>query len=152
MEASMTVVVLRAAGPRDRPPGRRRTVLRLRTSTVEHFVRPRPPAVPPDAASVVIHADSREVWSGERVVPFTRIEFDLLLFLASHPRRVFTREQLLERVWGFGRGGVRTVDVHIRRLRAKLTERPVVTTVRGVGYRLADDADLRVVRLGSARP
>jgi len=81
------------------------------------------------------------------VVPFTRIEFDLLMFLATHPRQVFTREQLLHHVWGFSRGGLRTVDVHIRRLRAKLPDRPLVVTVRGVGYRLADEADVRVVHL-----
>jgi DNA-binding response OmpR family regulator len=50
-------------------------------------------------------------------------------------------------VWGFAHRGHRTVDVHIRRLRAKLGDREVATTVRGVGYRLADGANLRVVRL-----
>lgn len=92
----------------------------------------------PDELVRILH-DSREVWlCGERVA-LTRVEYDLLLFLALHPRRVFTRNQLLESVWGFTHGGPRTVDVHIRRLRAKLGSSRV-TTVRGFGYRLADDA------------
>ena len=79
-----------------------------------------------------------------RPVAFTRVEFDLLLFLGRHPRRVFTRGQLLQTVWGLSHAGERTVDVHIRRLRAKLGAVPLITTVRGVGYRLADDASLAV--------
>jgi DNA-binding response OmpR family regulator len=114
---------------------------------VEDFVHLQPPAPAVDPSLVVILAYAREVRLGERSIPFTRIEFDLLMFLASHPRQVFTRDQLLERVWGFSRGGPRTVDVHVRRLRAKLPDRPLVLTVRGVGYRLADDANVRVVRL-----
>lgn len=79
-------------------------------------------------------------------VPFTRLEFDLLVFLARHPRRVFTRLQLLTNVWGYEHAVARTVDVHVRRLRAKVGDRiPLVTTVHGVGYRLADDAPVRVV-------
>jgi len=68
-------------------------------------------------------------------------EFDLLAFLAQHPGQVFTREQLLQRVWGYDFfGGSRTVDVHMRWLREKLEERPSeprhLITVRGVGYKL----------------
>jgi DNA-binding response OmpR family regulator len=87
---------------------------------------------------------------GSRAIAFTRLEFDLLRFLAEHPRQVFTREQLLLQVWGFAHGGGRTVDVHIRRLRAKLDDRELMTTVRGVGYRLAEGANLRVIRLVAA--
>jgi two-component system, OmpR family, response regulator MtrA len=143
----MTIVTLPVRRLHDRPPNRRRWVLRARTSTVEEFVHLQPPATPSDPSSVVILTSSREVRLGARSIPFTRIEFDLLTFLASHPRQVFTRDQLLERVWGFSRGGPRTVDVHVRRLRAKLPDRPLVLTLRGVGYRLADDANVRVVQL-----
>lgn len=69
----------------------------------------------------------------------TFMEYELLRFLASHPGKVFTRETLLSRVWGYEYyGGARTVDVHIRRLRAKLGDRHahLIETVRSVGYRL----------------
>jgi DNA-binding response OmpR family regulator len=68
----------------------------------------------------------------------TYMEYELLKFLAQHPGKVFTRETLLSRVWGYEYyGGARTVDVHIRRLRAKLGEEhaSLIATVRSVGYR-----------------
>jgi DNA-binding response OmpR family regulator len=70
-------------------------------------------------------------------------EFQLLHFLATHPSRVFTREQLLSEVWGYDYfGGTRTVDVHVRRLRAKLGDQEhVIGTVRNVGYRFNVDED-----------
>ena len=73
-----------------------------------------------------------------RVLDLTYMEYELLRFLASHPTKVFTRETLLSRVWGYEYyGGARTVDVHIRRLRAKLgeTHAQLIQTVRSVGYR-----------------
>lgn len=75
--------------------------------------------------------------SGEPI-DLTYMEYELLKFLASHPGKVFTRETLLSRVWGYEYyGGARTVDVHIRRLRAKLGEEHagLIQTVRSVGYR-----------------
>ncbi len=70
-------------------------------------------------------------------------EFQLLHFLATHPTRVFTREQLLSEVWGYDYfGGTRTVDVHVRRLRAKLGDLDhLIGTVRNVGYRFNVDDD-----------
>ncbi len=68
----------------------------------------------------------------------TYMEYELLKFFATHPAKVFTREQLLSRVWGYEYyGGARTVDVHVRRLRAKLGEEHanLIQTVRSVGYR-----------------
>jgi len=65
-------------------------------------------------------------------------EFELLKFLAQHPKRVFTRSQLLQEVWGYDYfGGTRTVDVHVRRLRAKLgsENEALIGTVRNVGYK-----------------
>jgi len=75
----------------------------------------------------------------------SRLEFDLLLFLARHPRQVFSRSQLLTQVWGHTHTTNRTVDVHVSRLRTKLDDPDVVTTVYGLGYRLADDAAVTVV-------
>ncbi|GGM40542.1 hypothetical protein GCM10011608_26660 [Micromonospora sonchi] len=92
-----------------------------------------------DPSVVRILTGPRVVRQGDRAVPLTRIEYDLLLFLAERPRRVFTRMQLLDSVWGYSHAVARTVDVHVRRLRAKL-DTPLLTTVHGVGYRLADEA------------
>ena len=75
---------------------------------------------------------------GGRPLDLTFKEFELLKFLAQHPGRVFTREQLLQEVWGYDYfGGTRTVDVHVRRLRAKLgpENEVLIGTVRNVGYR-----------------
>ncbi|WP_284043700.1 winged helix-turn-helix domain-containing protein [Actinoplanes sp. M2I2] len=84
---------------------------------------------------------TRQVIVDGAPLPLTRLEFDLLLFLAERPRRVFTRAQLLTGVWGYDHTGERTVDVHVRRLRLKLGgTAPLITTVYGVGYRLSDDA------------
>jgi two-component system, OmpR family, response regulator len=89
---------------------------------------------------------TRQVVVDDQELPLTRLEFDLLLFLADHPRRVFTRAQLLAGVWGYEHTGERTVDVHVRRLRVKLgSQVSLITTVYGVGYRLADDARIIVV-------
>jgi DNA-binding response OmpR family regulator len=73
-----------------------------------------------------------------RALDLTYKEFELLKFLAQHPGRVFTRQQLLQEVWGYDYfGGTRTVDVHVRRLRAKLgpENEHLIGTVRNVGYR-----------------
>ena len=75
---------------------------------------------------------------GGRPLDLTFKEFELLKFLAQHPGRVFTRQQLLQEVWGYDYfGGTRTVDVHVRRLRAKLgpENESLIGTVRNVGYR-----------------
>ena len=97
----------------------------------------------PDALSVrdlVVEPESYRATLRGTPVELTYMEFELLKFLMSHPGRVFTRETLLSRVWGYEYyGGVRTVDVHIRRLRAKLGEDHArfIETVRGVGYRFS---------------
>jgi two-component system response regulator ResD len=87
-----------------------------------------------------IQADIRKVLVNGEELEVTPREFDLLYYLAQNPRRVFTRDQLLAAVWGYDYlGDQRTVDVHIRRLRAKLT--PLIceylTTVWGVGYQFS---------------
>lgn len=99
----------------------------------------------PDGAPppLVIRHDQRIAELRGRVMTLTRREYDLLHYLVSHPRRVFSRPQLLRTVWGYEfDGGTRTIDVHIRRLRIKLGETgPQISTVRGVGYRF-DDPEL----------
>ncbi|QOC92411.1 winged helix-turn-helix domain-containing protein [Micromonospora craniellae] len=101
----------------------------------------------PTIPTLHILASSRSVLRDGDPLPLTRLEFDLLLHLVAHPRRVFTRLQLLNAVWGYEHAGVRTVDVHVRRLRGKVgVDVPLVTTVYGVGYRLADDARVTLDR------
>ena len=89
------------------------------------------------SSGVVIDEASYSVKVNERTLDLTFKEFELLRFLAQHPNRVFTREQLLSEVWGYDYfGGTRTVDVHVRRLRAKLGDmEQLIGTVRNVGYR-----------------
>jgi DNA-binding winged helix-turn-helix (wHTH) protein len=101
-------------------------------------------ASPPVTAPLRLFPASRIAALDGTPVQLTRREFDMLLHMARHPGRVFTRQQLSLAVWqeDFMRGE-RTIDVHIHRLRLKLAGRgPTITTVRGVGYRL--DAAHRV--------
>jgi DNA-binding response OmpR family regulator len=88
-------------------------------------------------SGVVIDEASYSAKVQGRPLDLTYKEFELLRFLATHPSRVFTREQLLSEVWGYDYfGGTRTVDVHVRRLRAKLGDlESLIGTVRNVGYR-----------------
>ncbi len=91
---------------------------------------------------LVVHLDRYEVWVGGREVTLTFKEFELLRLLATNAGRVYTREVLLDRIWGYDYfGGTRTVDVHVRRLRSKLEDanHTFIETVRNVGYRFAGD-------------
>ncbi|WP_138442181.1 winged helix-turn-helix transcriptional regulator [Sinomonas susongensis] len=91
------------------------------------------------AAGVVIDEASYTARVNGEALNLTFKEFELLKYLAQHPGRVFTRQQLLTEVWGYDYyGGTRTVDVHVRRLRAKLgpDHEGLIGTVRNVGYRL----------------
>jgi two-component system alkaline phosphatase synthesis response regulator PhoP len=90
--------------------------------------------------SLLIDPEKHEVWRHDRLVPLTPREFALFYTLACHPGRVFTREELLQRVWGYDFDGIdRVVDVHIGTLRRKLDNKsshtPYIQTVRGVGYK-----------------
>jgi DNA-binding response OmpR family regulator len=90
---------------------------------------------------VVLDGGSREVTKAAETVSLTAKEFDLLWFLASHPRHVFSRDQLMARVWGYDTVvDTGTVTVHVRRLREKIESDPArpahLQTVWGVGYRL----------------
>jgi DNA-binding response OmpR family regulator len=87
---------------------------------------------------LVLNLETYQAAMAGNPIDLTYMEYELLKFLVSHPGRVFTRETLLSRVWGYEYyGGARTVDVHIRRLRAKLGEEhaSLIQTVRSVGYR-----------------
>jgi two-component system, OmpR family, response regulator len=86
-----------------------------------------------------INKDTREVFlNGQPITNLTPKEFDLLYYFAGHPKQVFSREQLLDHVWGYEfYGDERTVDVHIKRLRKKVgtSNQPFFHTVWGVGYK-----------------
>lgn len=90
--------------------------------------------------SLEINAEGREVFRDGRLLNLTPKEFELLVLLASNPRRVFGRETLLEKVWGYDYAGeTRTVDVHVQRLRQKIESNPrepkYLLTVRNIGYK-----------------
>ena len=117
-EASEAEVRLRAALIRNR-----------RGDTGEAVVRLGP---------VAINVETYQVTVGGRPLDLTYKEFELLRHFAQHPGRAFSRARLLQEVWGYDfYGGTRTVDVHVRRLRAKLgpEHEHLIETVRGVGYR-----------------
>lgn len=112
-------------------------VARIRT-------RMRPPVVPENTVQrigdLVVDIAGHEVRRGDEVIALTPLEFELLVALASKPQQVFSREELLEQVWGYHyKADTRLVNVHVQRLRAKVELDPenpkIVTTVRGVGYR-----------------
>ncbi|QWS34221.1 MtrAB system response regulator MtrA [Curtobacterium aetherium] len=89
---------------------------------------------------LVVDVPGHEVRRGDTPIALTPLEFDLLRALAEKPSQVFTREMLLEQVWGYHyKADTRLVNVHVQRLRAKIEHDPdnprIVTTVRGVGYR-----------------
>ncbi|HMM82900.1 MAG TPA: MtrAB system response regulator MtrA [Terrimesophilobacter sp.] len=89
---------------------------------------------------LTVDVAGHEVCRGETRINLTPLEFELLLALASRPQQVFTREMLLEQVWGYHyKADTRLVNVHVQRLRAKIEDDPdnpkIVMTVRGVGYR-----------------
>lgn len=115
------------------------------TLRIRAILKRRAPSQIPVASDALraghIQADlkSREVLIAGEQVALTALEFDLLSFLMRHPNHAFSREALLERVWGYQFGDTSTVTVHIRRLREKIESDPVaprhLVTVWGVGYR-----------------
>ena len=91
-----------------------------------------------ECGPLVLNLETYQAVIDSTPLDLTYMEYELLKFLATHPGRVFTRETLLFRVWGYEYyGGARTVDVHVRRLRSKLGEEHagLIQTVRSVGYR-----------------
>jgi DNA-binding response OmpR family regulator len=94
-----------------------------------------------DFGDVQLERETREAWKAGRELKLTAKEFDLLWFLASHPRRVFSRDQLMAGVWDYSAAlDTGTVTVHVRRLREKVEDDPSsprhLQTIWGVGYRL----------------
>lgn len=93
-------------------------------------------------ADLTLNRSTREVHRGDRLIELTAKEFDLLEYLLAHPRQVLSRNQILEKVWGYDfMGDSNIIEVYIRYLRLKLeanNEKRLVQTVRGVGYVLRE--------------
>jgi DNA-binding response OmpR family regulator len=126
-------VLLSSAGPAEVEARLRLTVARVSGGIAGG------PADQVSAGDLVIDPHTYSARLKGRSLDLTYKEFELLKFLAQHPGRVFSRDQLLREVWGFDYfGGHRTVDVHVRRLRAKLGSEyeSMIGTVRQVGYKL----------------
>ncbi len=131
-------VVLDTAGPAEVEAR-----LRVATGRARSLLGAAPEAGPLDTGDLQIDEDAYTARFRGRSLDLTYKEFELLKHLARHPGRVFTRAQLLQEVWGYDYfGGTRTVDVHVRRLRAKLgrDNEALIGTVRNVGYRFVPDA------------
>ena len=158
----MDDVLLCTAGPAEVEARLRLAIGRLAASrdpndSEAHLIR---------SGEVVVDDSTYTAKLGGRPLDLTFKEFELLKFLAQHPGRVFTRQQLVQEVWGYDYfGGTRTVDVHVRRLRAKLGtgNEILIGTVRNVGYRfvlppaekkgaLPVDEDANVVRKTESQP
>ena len=130
----MDDVVLCTCGPAELEARIKLAIGRLRavhdsTDPEAHVIR---------SGEVVVDDATYTARVGQRALDLTFKEFELLKFLAQHPGRVFSRQLLLQEVWGYDYfGGTRTVDVHVRRLRAKLgpEHETLIGTVRNVGYR-----------------
>ncbi len=133
-EWSIDDVLLATAGPAEIDARIRLAIARGEASAEPSRVQ---------TSGITIDEQSYAAKANGRPLDLTYKEFQLLHFLAAHPSRVFTREQLLTEVWGFDYfGGTRTVDVHVRRLRAKLGDQEhVIGTVRNVGYRFNADEE-----------
>jgi DNA-binding response OmpR family regulator len=132
-------VVLHTCGPAELEARIRLSIGRLAARTDgdpsdAHVIR---------SGEVVVDDATYTAHVGARSLDLTFKEFELLKYLAQHPGRVFSRDQLLQEVWGYDYfGGTRTVDVHVRRLRAKLgpEHETLIGTVRNVGYRFVPQA------------
>ncbi|MCZ4067885.1 response regulator transcription factor [Microbacterium sp. H37-C3] len=121
-------VILATAGPAEIDARIRLAIGRVSKDAVSSRIQTSGITIDESSYSAKVHG---------RPLDLTYKEFQLLHFFATHPSRVFTREQLLSEVWGYDYfGGTRTVDVHVRRLRAKLGDlEQLIGTVRNVGYR-----------------
>ncbi len=131
-------VILSTAGPAELEARLRLTVGRLAKDDADEL---------PDVirnGDLTVDEASYTVKLRGRPLDLTYKEFELLKYLVQHPGRVFTRAQLLQEVWGYDYfGGTRTVDVHVRRLRAKLgaEHEQLIGTVRNVGYRFVTPSE-----------
>jgi DNA-binding response OmpR family regulator len=141
---TVTISIAGAAAGRDRVLAVLRDLVDAAGPAVSVELDPAGGATVPEGA-IRLDPRARTAVRDGQPLELSRLEFDLLLFLARHPRQVFSRTQLLTQVWGHTHTTNRTVDVHVSRLRTKLDDADLVTTVYGLGYRLADEAAVAVL-------
>ena len=131
-EWGLTDVLLNTASPAE-------IDARIKLAIGRQYVEQQPMAVGEiKAGELIIDETTYSAKLKNKTLDLTFKEFELLKFLAQHPGRVFSRDHLLQEVWGYDYfGGTRTVDVHVRRLRAKLgpENESLIGTIRNVGYR-----------------
>lgn len=140
LDWGMDDLVLDSCGPAELEARIRIAIARLNEADdpSDHLIR---------SGELVIDEAAYSARLSGRPLDLTYKEFELLKYLAQHPGWVFSRQQLLQEVWGYDYfGGTRTVDVHVRRLRAKLgsDHETLIGTVRNVGYRLVAPSDLEI--------
>src|ERR1700733_10666895 len=129
---TVTISIAGAAAGRERVLAVLRDLVDVAGSAVSVELGP-----PSSDDAIRLDPRARTALRSGQPLDLSRLEFDLLLFLARHPRQVFSRTQLLSQVWGHTHTTNRTVDVHVSRLRTKVDDPELVTTVYGLGYRLA---------------
>ncbi len=137
LESGADDYVTKPFSPREVVARARAVLRRVQAPKAEEGARP---------AAIKVDAETRRAQVEQRELELTRVEFDLLACLVESPGRVFTRAELIRRVWGDGFALTdRTVDSHVKALRRKVAESgadpSMIETVRGVGFRIADAAD-----------
>jgi len=116
----------------------RELIARIRVQLRENVNSPSPTESKIIYGDLSIDKERREVVFTEKTLEFTKMEYELLVLLAEAPGRVFTREEILNKVWGFENyPSTRTVDTHVLQLRQKLSD-DLIETIRGIGYRLKE--------------
>ncbi|GLW55720.1 DNA-binding response regulator [Kitasatospora phosalacinea] len=122
-----------------KPFSPRELVLRVQSILRRARTAPADGAAPLRSGDLALDPRARRAHRGGRELTLTAREFDLLAFLLRHPGTVFSRQELMQRVWGWDFGDLSTVTVHVRRLREKIEDDPgapeLISTVWGVGYR-----------------
>jgi two-component system catabolic regulation response regulator CreB len=151
LETGADDYVTKPFSPREIVARVRAVLRRAQPREAASTIPPRPPSAPPSQLPLVVEESTRRAFVLGQEVDLTRVEFDLLSCLLAAPGRVFTRAQLIDRVWGDGFAITdRTIDSHVKSLRRKVGDAgghaAMIETVRGVGYRVNERPQAGVSR------